>query len=199
MPTLIQKVARSPRRRKWISNTRSWLHRATISGLEIEENVTIGRGVHFETHRSIPGTARIMIGTSSTLDDSIRLEAWGGSIRIAPRTHIGAFTVVYGHGGVTIGEGTLVSPHCCILSSNHDIPRFDTPIRSQDDILKPTVIGSDVWIGAGSIILGGVSIGNGAVIGAGAVVARNVEAGAVCVGVPARQVSSRNGSPLISS
>ena len=47
-------------------------------------------------------------------------------------------------------------------------------------------IGSNVWIGSGAIIIPGVSVGDDAIIGAGAVVTRDVPAGAIAVGNPAR-------------
>lgn len=52
-------------------------------------------------------------------------------------------------------------------------------------------IGNDVWIGAGAIVLKGVTIGNGAVIGAGAVVTRHVRPNEKVAGVPARVIGSR--------
>ena len=53
-------------------------------------------------------------------------------------------------------------------------------------------IGSDVWIGAGAIILPGANIGDGAVIGAGAVVSGRVEPYSVVVGVPAKEIKKRS-------
>jgi maltose O-acetyltransferase len=53
---------------------------------------------------------------------------------------------------------------------------------------KPVVIGNDVWIGAGVIILSGVTIGECSVIGAGAVVTKNVEPFTIVAGVPARKI-----------
>ena len=56
---------------------------------------------------------------------------------------------------------------------------------------QPVIIGSDVWIGARSTILGGIKVGNGAVIGAGSVVTKDVPAHAVVAGVPARVIRYR--------
>lgn len=193
MPTPLQKLARSPRRREWTSRLRGLALRATVSGLDLGDGVELGKGVFLETHRSVPGTARIEVGDGSTLEDYARLETWGGTITIGTRVHIGSFTVLYGHGGVSIGENTLVAMHCRILSSDHSIPPLGTPIRSREDVPKPTVIGEDVWIGAGVTVLGGVTIGNGAVIGAGSVVSRDIPAGAVCLGAPAAPVRRREG------
>ncbi len=52
-------------------------------------------------------------------------------------------------------------------------------------------IGHDVWVGARAMIMSGVTIGNGAVIGAGAVVAKDVDAYAIVVGNPAREIKKR--------
>ena len=64
-------------------------------------------------------------------------------------------------------------------------------IRDVPDELLPTKIGRDVWIGANAVILGGVTIGDGAVVAAGAVVTKDVEAGAIVAGVPARLLRKR--------
>jgi acetyltransferase-like isoleucine patch superfamily enzyme len=65
---------------------------------------------------------------------------------------------------------------------------FDPAERTLDDSVAtgPTVIGNDVYIGVGAIVLGGVTIGDGAVVGAGAVVSKVVPPYAVVVGNPAR-------------
>lgn len=57
--------------------------------------------------------------------------------------------------------------------------------------IKPTVIGSDVWIGANVIILGGVTVGDGAIIGAGSVITKDVEAYSIVASNPAKLISYR--------
>ena len=56
---------------------------------------------------------------------------------------------------------------------------------------KPTIVGNDVWIGHGAIILGGVKVGNGSIIAAGAVVTHDVPDCVIVAGNPARVIKSR--------
>ena len=74
-------------------------------------------------------------------------------------------------------------------NSNYD----NSAIRNN----KPVVIGNDIWIGAGSIILPGVTIGNGAVVAAGAVVTKDVEPYAIVGGVPAKTIRYRFDKQII--
>ena len=78
----------------------------------------------------------------------------------------------------------LIASHVVITSRAHPIapPRFGV---TEDN---PVTIGDDVWIGAGAIVLPGVTVGNGAVIAAGAVVTRTVAPFTVVAGVPAESI-----------
>lgn len=82
---------------------------------------------------------------------------------------------------IHIGKGTIISDNCRIQDS--DIHKIKGSEPS-----SPIFIGNHVWIGMNSIILKGVSIGDGAVIGAGSVVTRDIPAGALAAGVPARVI-----------
>ena len=57
-------------------------------------------------------------------------------------------------------------------------------------------MGDDAWLGYGVIVLDGVRIGKGAVVGAGSVVTEDIPDGGIAVGVPARVVKMRGGSPI---
>ncbi|MCO5092817.1 sugar O-acetyltransferase [Bosea sp. (in: a-proteobacteria)] len=85
---------------------------------------------------------------------------------------------------VTIGEGTQIGPGVQILTADH--PRDPEQRRQMLEFGRPVRIGRNVWIGGGAIILPGVTIGDDAIIGAGSVVTRDVPAGRIAVGNPAR-------------
>lgn len=134
----------------------------------------------------------IILGDRIRLERGVVLHPYGGRIEMARDVFVGPFVTIYGHGGVVIGDNTLVSMHCRILSSNHTVPASGVMIRSQPDVLLPTRIGRDVWLGAGVTVLGGVTIGDGCVVGAGAVVTENLAPNSVAIGVPARVVRRRS-------
>ncbi|MBO9709637.1 MAG: sugar O-acetyltransferase [Caulobacter sp.] len=85
---------------------------------------------------------------------------------------------------VTIGAGCQIGPHVQIYAADH--PRDPAERRTGIEFGRPVRIGSNVWIGGGSIVVPGVTIGDDAIIGAGSVVTRDVPAGATVVGNPAR-------------
>ena len=89
-------------------------------------------------------------------------------------------------GGITIGDGALIGHNVVIATLNHDL----NPEKRQSLIPLPVKIGNNVWIGAGSTILPGVTIGENSVIGAGSVVTKDVPANVVAVGSPARVIKS---------
>jgi acetyltransferase-like isoleucine patch superfamily enzyme len=134
---------------------------------------------------------KIVMGPECWIEEGAILDAFGGSIILGPKVFLGPYVVIYGHGGVNIGDSCLISMHSRILSSNHTIAPVGRDIRLEPDILLPTRIGRDVWLGAGVTVLGGVTIGDGCVVGAGAVVADDLPPYAVAVGAPAKVIRQR--------
>jgi len=94
-------------------------------------------------------------------------------------------------GGVTIGNNVLIGPKVVVHSANHKFSDAEKPISEQGHTLKAVTIEDDVWIGASSVILAGVTIGKGAVVGAGSIVNKNVEAYSIVVGNPVRVIGRR--------
>lgn len=165
-----------------------------LQGVEIGAKCRIESQVALRHSWRENSRGEIQIGDACELENGVLLQTYGGVIRIHPHVFIGPYSVIYGHGGVEIGDHALIAMHCRIVSSNHTVPRLGTDIRSQGDELRPVKIGRDVWLGAGVTVLGGVTIGDGAVIGAGAVVTKDIPAGAVAFGAPAVGRGFREGA-----
>jgi len=175
----------------FIQRWRRW--KLARRGLRLDRSCYIGPCVSLgpDNRAALGGT--VEVADSCEVNQGVELNPFGGSIRIARRVWLGPYVVIYGHGGVEIGDQTLISMHVSILSSDHAIPERAKLIRHCRDALKPTKIGKDVWVGANAVILGGVTIGDGCVVGAGAVVTKDLPAYSVAMGVPARIVRSRDG------
>jgi acetyltransferase-like isoleucine patch superfamily enzyme len=111
-----------------------------------------------------------------------------GEPTIGDGTWIGAFTVIDGSGGLTIGEGCDIS--CGVHIYTHSSAMRCVSGRKYGPVDRAAVvIGDRVFIGANATINMGVSIGDEAIVGAGAVVTHDVAPRAVVAGVPAREVS----------
>lgn len=160
-------------------------------GVQVDSLCRIDPNVKVALGFSQGKRGKIEIGAKTQISQGVILDCWGGAIAIGENVFLGPYTTIYGHGGIAIGKDTLIAMHCRILSSNHTIPDRNTRIRSQPDILLPTVIGEDVWLGAGVTILGGVTVGDGCVVGAGAVVTKDLPPYSVAMGVPAKVVRTR--------
>ncbi len=99
-----------------------------------------------------------------------------------------AYVHIWGAGGVRIGARTMIGSHAAISSVTHD---YTHPNMHATVIMKPILIGADVWIGAHAMIMAGVTIGEGAVIGAGSVVTHDVAPFTIVAGVPAQLLKER--------
>jgi acetyltransferase-like isoleucine patch superfamily enzyme len=177
---------------KWkgvVQRYRRW--KLSRRGLRLDRSCFVDRFVSVGPQRGPKFADLLDVGPECELCLGVELNSWGGRIKIGRRVFLGPYTVIYGHGGVEIGDHTLVSMHCCIMSSNHSVPAREKIIRHEPDIPLPTKIGRDVWLGAGVKVLGGVTIGDGSVVGAGAVVTKDLPAYSIAVGVPAHVIGER--------
>lgn len=165
--------------------------RFRLRGIRVGDRTTLEPGVLIDNGMRESSHLEVDVGSGSHLSRGALLQTFDGSIHVGANVFIGPYTVIYGHGGVFVGDNTLVSMHCRILSSNHTIPPQEVAIRSQPDVKLPTRIGRDVWLGAGVTVLGGVTIGDGAVVGAGAVVTHDLPSYSISHGTPARVVRRR--------
>lgn len=117
----------------------------------------------------------------------------GGSIRIGDRTTVQPRCQFSAYKGpIEIGRDVQIAPNCAFYPYDHSFAPGELikkqPLQTKGGI----IVGDDAWLGFGVIVLDGVRIGKGAVIGAGAVVTRDIPAGAIAFGVPARVVRMRS-------
>jgi acetyltransferase-like isoleucine patch superfamily enzyme len=133
----------------------------------------------------------ISIGENNELSYGVCILTYGGSIVIGNNCSINPYTILYGHGGLQIGNNVLIAAHTVIIPANHNFSNREKNISDQGMTCKGIVIQDDVWIGAGCQILDGVTIGKGAIVAAGAVVNKDVLPYTIMAGVPARQIKQR--------
>jgi acetyltransferase-like isoleucine patch superfamily enzyme len=174
-----------------------------------------GRNVTFGANVVLRHPGKIRIGDDVAIDDGCVLDAKGVAnqgIRIGSRVFIGRNTllackdgdivledgvnisyncVVFSASSVRIGGETLLAAYCYVVGGGHDFDRVDVPVVQQPRPSKGIEIGPGGWLGAGAIVLDGVSVGAHAVIGAHAVVASDVPPFAVAAGAPARVLRDR--------
>lgn len=136
--------------------------------------------------------ALIDIGANTYIARNAMVLSQTGQIKIGANCSVNPFSVLYGLGGLTIGNYVRIACHTVIVPANHIFDRMDIPIHRQGLTKEGILIEDDVWIGARVTILDGCRIGKGSVIGAGSVVTKNVDPYSVVYGVPAKTVRKRN-------
>jgi len=107
-----------------------------------------------------------------------------GQLRTGRNCTLNPFSVVRGE--ITLGDAVRIGAHTSLLAFNHTMTDPDVEVFRQPISSRGITVGNDVWIGSHVVILDGVTVGDKAVIAAGAVVTKNVPAGAVVGGNPAR-------------
>lgn len=135
-----------------------------------------------EPSRGIVVGARASIGAEAFVHGPVVL---GDDVSLNARVSLDG-----GRAGIEIGRATRIATGVVVYAFDHGIAA-GVPIRDQPVRSRGVRIGEDVWIGANAGVTDGVVVGDGAVIAMGAVVTRDVPAGAIVGGVPARILGER--------
>jgi len=109
-------------------------------------------------------------------------------VTIGSNTGIGDYVVLWGGGGIEIGENVLIATHSVITSQGHSV---NANVFRETNVMNKVIIKNNVWIGAGVLIMPGVTIGENTVIGAGSVVTKDIPANSIAIGSPAIVVKNR--------
>lgn len=148
-------------------------------------------------------TAEEMAETLGSLLGSSGTGAWiaprfhcdyGINIHLARDVFVNANCVFLDGAEIRVGAGTLIGPAVQILTVSHPVAATDRIVRgaqgtrSYTTYARPVTIGEEAWIGAGALILRGVTIGARTVVAAGSVVTEDIPPDTVVAGNPARTV-----------
>ncbi len=135
--------------------------------------VNKGKNIKIRPHVMLRDPERIYIGDNST---------------------IGAYNVLWAgkkEAVIKIGKNVMTGPYVKIFAFNHGTKVSDIPMIKQPETEADVIIGDDVWIGAGVIILPGCKIGNGVVVAAGSVVTKDIPDNVIVAGIPAKIIKER--------
>lgn len=156
------------------------LHRASLA--------KVGSGSRFQSGIRFDRPSRVEIGRNCFFWHGVGASAEGDHafLHIGDRVQVNKDVLLDTTGGLTLGDDVLISEGAVLYTHDHGLDALSTPS------LCSKVIAQDVWIGMRAVILPSCRwIGAGAVIGAGAIVTRDVPAGAIVAGNPARIIRYR--------
>ncbi len=150
---------------------------------EVEEGAQVGEGTRIWHHAHVRSGARIgancILGYGVYIDAGVRI---GDNCKLQNRVSI--------YHGVTIEDGVFIGPHVAFTNDKH--PRAVNPdgklSTDEDWTVSPILVRSGASIGAGAVILPGITLGRWCLVGAGAVVSRDVPDHGLVIGNPARLI-----------
>lgn len=123
------------------------------------------------------------------VDDSVRMfppfhTAFGKFTKVGKNVFVNFGCTFLDRGGITLENGVFIGPHVLLLTENHP----ERPDLRHNVYTKPVVVKEGAWIGAGAIVLPGVTIGRNAIVGAGSVVTKDVPDNMIVAGNPAKVI-----------
>lgn len=157
----------------------------------------VGRDVKLSKLASIYNPAAIEIGDHSRIDDFCVVSAGDGGICIGRHVHVAAYSSLIGEGRIELRDYSGLSSRVSIYSSNDDysgnamsnptVPPIYTAKKS-----APVILHEHVIVGAGSVVLPGVTLARGAGVGALSLVRKDCEELGMYFGCPARRIGRRS-------
>lgn len=158
--------------------------------------LSIGQNVNISDRASFYNPANISIGNNVRIDDFCVLSAGTGGIFLGDYIHIAVYSSLMGAGKITLFDFSGLAARVSIYSSNDDysgatmtnptVPSRFTGVTHADVTLEKHVI-----IGAGSVVLPGVTLAEGVAVGALSLVNSDCEAFGIYAGTPARRIGNR--------
>ncbi len=123
------------------------------------------------------------VGEGTVVVGPLRCD-YGWNLTLGDRVFLNCDVVVLDCAPVTIGDGVLIGPRAQLIAADH--PRDPLARSAGIEHAAPVSIEPNAWIGAGAIVLPGITVGRESIVGAGSIVTRDVPAGVIAAGNPCR-------------
>lgn len=173
-----------------------------VLGKELEEKLNYCKELLYDFNHTRPSELKkrdeIIRKVFASVGENCYIEPplnanWGCNTHVGKNFYANFNLTLVDDADVYIGDYVMIAPNVVIATGTHPI---NPDLREKNyQYNVPVHIGNRVWIGAGSIILPGVSIGDDSVIGAGSVVTKDIPSGVVAYGNPCkvvRKISERD-------
>ena len=172
-----------------------WMFRKQAMRSLLFRYAALGRGVYIGEGARIPGSGRLELARTVSVQRHAVLNAAAGAvIRVERGARVGAFAVISAVREIDIGADVLIADRVFISDHHHGFADPDAPVIAQGaSPAQPVSIGAGSWLGINVCIMPGVVLGPGCIVGAGAVVTRSFPAGSIIAGVPAKLLRQRAG------
>lgn len=171
----------------------AWLARDQIAAMGFAE---VGEGALLSDKASYYNCANIRIGARSRIDDFVVIGAGEGGVEIGCNVHVAVFCSLLGRGRIVLEDFAGLSSRVSIYSSSDDytgtaltnptVPAAYTNVAHGDVIVRRHVI-----VGAGSVLLPGVTLEEGVAVGALTLIRSDCAAYSIYSGNPARRLAER--------
>lgn len=154
----------------------------------------VGKNVRISRKTSIYGASNISIDDNTRIDDFALLS---GNITIGKHVHIAAYTGLFaGSEGIEIEDFCGISAHCCVYAASDDytgmaLTNPTIPEKYKMVTEKKVTFKKHSLVGAGSIILPGVTVGEGASFGSMSLITKDAKPWTMYVGAPAKELRPR--------
>lgn len=158
---------------------------------------SVGRNVRLDRSTIILNATGLHIGDHTRIDAFCLISAFGPGVTMGRNVHIAAGVYIFGGGGVVIEDFAGVSARSLIFSTNDDysgehLTGPTLPAEFRDVAAAPVRIGRHAVVGAGSVVLPGVTFGEGSASGALSLIKNDVSPFSIVAGSPAKVVKARS-------
>jgi acetyltransferase-like isoleucine patch superfamily enzyme len=177
------------RKRRWYERNHRPLNRLRIDRHAAAGGFYVRHPIEGEVLEALR-EGRLTIGEGTLLEPGCWLTmASEATIEIGRGTFLNRETMLAAHERIEIGDHVMFANHCFVGDADHRFDDPEMPITWQGFTPRgPVRIGSNVWLGKGTVVRGGVAIGERAVIGANSVVTTDIPPRTIAAGAPAKVI-----------